>query len=125
MNYRSADKPDNAGRLVTGTPIDKHQPDGIFSQLPVEGLVTSLNSIGIPASLSFNAGAYLCNNAMFIIVREARKRGFAGGFVHLPCHTEWVARRNSKSPSLPIGLIQSAAEHCVTYSLRTLKRNRS
>ncbi len=119
VNYRFASAPDNVGRKIEGARIDESEPDGIFSDLPVEHLAKSLNSAGIPASVSFSAGAYLCNNAMFVIVRESRTQGFAGGFVHVPCHSEWVSRKSEAFASLPLATIARAAElslSCVTRS---------
>ena len=118
VNYRSAERADNAGRKMAGSPIDASGPDGLFTNLPVEGLVKSLNEHGIPASLSLSAGSYVCNNAMFVIVREARRRGFAGGLVHIPCHSEWVAKKKKQMPSLPLETLQRGAEHCIAYCLR-------
>lgn len=122
-NYRFSEEADNTGKKTGGAPIDESQPDGLFTNLPVEGLVASLRSLGLPAALSLSAGGYLCNNAMFVIVREARKRDFAGGFVHIPCHSEWVARKGRPLPSLPLAAMFSAAEHCVAYSLRARARS--
>lgn len=118
VNYRLAERADNAGRKMSGFPIDESGPDGLFTNLPVEGLVASLNDHGIPASLSLSAGSYVCNTAMFVIVREARSRGFAGGFVHVPCHSEWIAKKKKQSPSLPLETLQRGAEHCIAYCLR-------
>jgi pyroglutamyl-peptidase len=117
VNYRFSGEPDNAGRKVGGARIDESEPDGVFSNLPVERLTDSLNEAGIPAAVSFTAGAYLCNNAMFVIVREARKQGFLGGFVHVPCHSEWVSKKGRATASLPIATIAKAAEHSVIYCL--------
>lgn len=84
LNYEYSAEPDNKGRKANGTLIDPSSPDGIFANIGPERLAARLNSMGIPASVSLSAGAYLCNFAMFIIVRESRKRHFKGGFVHLP-----------------------------------------
>ena len=116
INLKHASEPDNSGKLLEGDPIDRQQPDGIFTNLPVEELVKELNSSGIPASLSFSAGAYLCNNAMFVIVREARKKGFGGGFIHIPCHSEYVASSVKESrnlASLPLESLQKSIEIAV------------
>jgi pyroglutamyl-peptidase len=118
INYRSASEPDNAGVKIKDARIDESQPDGLFTNLPVESLAVSLNSLGIPAAVSFSAGAYLCNNAMFVIVREAVKQGFSGGFIHVPCHSEWVSKRDRPLPSLPLSTITRAAEHCVAFCVR-------
>ena len=121
VNYRfaeRAERADRAGRRMAGSPIDSSGPDGLFTNLPVEGLVASLNEHGIPASLSLSAGSYVCNHVMFVIVREARRRGFAGGLVHVPCHSEWIAKKKKQMPSLSLETLQRGAEHCVAYCLR-------
>jgi len=115
VNHRHAEKADNAGRKVHGSPIDPKGPDGLFSNLPVEGLVASLNRRGIPASLSLSAGSFLCNAAMYVTVREAKEKGFRGGFVHVPCHSEWIARKKKATPSLPLDTLLTAAQHSVEY----------
>jgi pyroglutamyl-peptidase len=118
VNYRFASEPDNTGKVMNGTPIDPKLPDGIFTNLPVEGLVESLNKSGIPSTVSLSAGAYLCNNAMFVIVREARKQNFSGGFIHIPCHSEWIAKKNNKNyPSLPLDSIVESAVQAIIYCL--------
>jgi len=118
VNYRSGEKPDKAGRRKTSSPIDTSGPDGLFTNLPVEGLVASLNQHGIPASLSLSAGSYLCNDTMYLIVRAARHGGFSGGFAHVPCHSEWIAKKKRQMPSLPLETLQKGAEHCINYCLR-------
>lgn len=118
VNYRLAEKADDAGRRLNGTPVDGRGPDGLFTNLLVEGLVASLNNHGVPASLSLSACSYICNTAMYVTVREARNAGFAGGFVHIPCHSEWVAKKKRKFPSLPLETLQRGAEQCVRYCLR-------
>lgn len=119
VNYRSSRNPDNAGKRLVGSPIEPSQPDGVFSTLPVEGLVAHLNKLGIPASVSLTAGAYLCNNAMFVIVRESRRQGFQGGFIHIPCHQEWVARKGKSFPSLAISTITRAVKESILYCLES------
>ncbi len=117
VNYKHAAEPDNTGKIILAEKIDTGQPDGLFSNLPAEGLVDELNRQGVPASLSLSAGAYLCNNAMFVIVREARKGGFAGGFIHIPCHSEYAAREKKNLPSLPLALIEKGVETSIEYVL--------
>ncbi len=118
INYRYTHAPDKTGKIMNGVPIDETAPDGIFTNLPVEGLVEHLNQSGIPSEISTTAGGYLCNNAMFVIVRGARKGGFGGGFIHIPCHSEWLARQKDKEfPSLPIHTMYKASELSLAYFL--------
>lgn len=120
LNYKHSDEPDNAGVKKSGEFIDKTQPDAFFSNMPVERIVDDLTTKGIPAELSLSAGAYLCNFAMFIILREAKKQGFVGGFVHIPCHEELAAKLTKKNlPSMNIKTMIKAIEVIVEHSLRT------
>jgi len=123
INFKHATKPDNTEKTILAEKIDTTQPDGLFANLPVEGLVEELNNHGIPASLSLSAGAYLCNNAMFLIVREALKAGFDGGFIHIPCHAEYVAKEQKNLPCLPLAVMENGVEISIEYLLnKTLPR---
>ena len=119
VNYKHASEPDNTGKIILGEKIDPSQPDGLFATLPVEALVEELNHRAIPASLSLTAGAYLCNNAMFVIVRESRKSGFAGGFIHIPCHAEYIAREQKNLASLPLNTIEKGIEASIEFLLNS------
>lgn len=92
LNYEYSTEPDNRGKKARGTTIDPASPDGMFANIGPEHLAAKLNKMGIPATVSLTAGAYLCNFAMFVIVRESRKRGFRGGFVHLPYDEEMATK---------------------------------
>ncbi len=122
VNYKHATEPDNTGKIILAEKIDASQPDGLFANFPVEGMVEELNRRGVPSSLSLSAGAYLCNNAMFLIVREARKAGFSGGFIHIPCHAEYVAREQKNLPSLPLSTIERGVEISIEYVLSQTQR---
>jgi len=122
VNYINSKAKDNSGKKLEAVPIDRTQPDGLFTNLPVEGLVKGLNRTGIPASLSLSAGAYICNNTMFVTLRESRKRGFGAGFIHVPIHAEWVGKKERGSPSLPLATIERAAVFSVEYCLRRMPR---
>jgi pyroglutamyl-peptidase len=120
VNYISSKMKDNSGRILEGVPIAAGQPDAFFSNLPVEGLVRELNGQMIPASLSLSAAGYICNYTMYVSLREAKRSGFRAGFIHLPCHAEWVARTGKQFPSLPLETILRAAEVSVSYFVRTV-----
>lgn len=122
LNYKRSDEPDNAGVKQYGDPVDKTQPDALFSNLPVEQIVDALTRQGIPAELSLSAGAYLCNFAMFIILREARRTGFVGGFVHIPCHEELASKLRRSLPSMNIKTITRAIEITVEHGLEMAEK---
>ncbi|MDP8023964.1 MAG: hypothetical protein RAK20_05810, partial [Conexivisphaerales archaeon] len=88
INYKFSLENDNSGKRAVGERIDNSMEDGIFSLINVEELFQILNSVNIPAEISLSAGSYLCNYAMFVIIREAKKLNIKGGFVHFPANTK-------------------------------------
>ncbi len=116
INYMFSKEPDNSGRKASGERIDRSLEDGIFSLLSVEKLSDLLNSLNIPAEVSLSAGAYLCNYAMFIIVREARKLGIKGGFVHFPADTKLSSVLQDRSlPSMELETMLRAVKIISEY----------
>ncbi len=109
VNYKYSNSPDNDGQKASGEKIDQNMPDGIFSLLDVESLNNRLNEMNIPSQISLTAGAYICNYAMFVILREARRAGKVGGFVHLPADTTLASAMKDKNyPSLSLGCMKEA-----------------
>ena len=95
INLREASIPDNAGVSPAGVPIDPDSPDGIFSTLPVREMVSAIREKGIPAKLSYSAGAYVCNDLMYTLLNHFRGTDIRVGFVHVP----YIPSQGS--PSLP------------------------
>lgn len=78
-NLQDARIPDNAGEQPRDQPID----DGPeWRDLPwqPERMVAELTAAGLPAAVSEDAGAFLCNR----IAHEVAVLGLPGGFLHVP-----------------------------------------
>lgn len=120
VNYRDTHLADRAGFRPTSR-IDPEGPVAVESNLPVEEIVGALRRAGIPAKVSLSAGAYLCNNMMYIVCREASRRGFLGGFVHLPCHEELASRLEREVASMSLATMQRAVEMVAHTALATLR----
>ena len=84
IDLREATIPDNAGRLCKGEPIEEGGPDGIFSTLPVRKMVAAIGEKGIPAKLSYSAGAYVCNDVLYTLLRQFEGTAVRAGFIHVP-----------------------------------------
>ncbi|MBB6480714.1 pyroglutamyl-peptidase I [Spirochaeta isovalerica] len=78
--------PDNRGRQPVDSPITEDGPDGYFSNLPVKAMVRASIEAGIPASLSFSAGTFVCNHIMYRILHRINTGDskIKGGFIHVP-----------------------------------------
>ena len=84
INLREASIADNAGRLCKGEPVSPEGPDGLFATLPVRKMAEAINSGGIPARLSYSAGAYVCNDVLYSLLLHYRGSDVRVGFIHVP-----------------------------------------
>ncbi|MEM1303872.1 MAG: pyroglutamyl-peptidase I [Planctomycetota bacterium] len=84
-------------------PLAPDGPPAYRSSLPLEQWASSLRRAGIPADVSFYAGDYLCNAAMYwshyFAVRSGKSP--AATFLHLPLDTSQAVEASSDLPSLP------------------------
>lgn len=84
INLREAAIPDNAGRLCQGESIVPKGPDGIFSTLPVREMAEAIGAKGIPAGLSYSAGAYVCNDVLYSLLLHYAGSNVRVAFIHVP-----------------------------------------
>ncbi len=70
--------------------IDPLGPRALEVTVPVGRLVSELTRAGLPVAPSENAGAYLCNHALYTALRHLRRTGSAAraGFLHVPADSE-------------------------------------
>lgn len=122
LNVNHAAAPDNSGRVCTAERILPDAPDAYFSTLPVQKLVEAIRAAGVPASLSFSAGTYVCNHLMFHALHLCRPRGIPAGFIHLPLSYEIALSENKAGrvltlpqPALTAGIL--AAVGCLAETL--------
>ena len=86
VNARYARGADNAGvRYDTLTPCNPDGPAAYRTTLPAEKIVTRLTENSIPASLSFTAGTYVCNDLFYRLMSAAQ---VPAGFIHVPQSAE-------------------------------------
>ena len=64
INLREARIPDNEGNQPEAVPVCKDGPAAYFSTLPVRDMVKAVSEAGIPASLSYSAGAFVCTTVV-------------------------------------------------------------
>jgi len=67
-------------------PLADDGPIAYRSQLPLAEWAAKLRAAGIPSQVSFHAGTYLCNAALYVSHYLAETRGYKtqSTFVHLP-----------------------------------------
>jgi pyroglutamyl-peptidase len=99
-----------------GVPLVPDGPAAYQSQLPLAAWAAGLLGVGIPATVSYHAGTYLCNAALYLSRHECDVRGLEtqSAFVHLPMATELVLGRRPHVASLPLATITDAVHWILT-----------
>lgn len=102
VNIRDAKIADNAGYLARGERIDPEGPAAYFSTVPVEAMAQAILDAGIPGSVSNTAGAFVCNDTLYTLLRHFDGTETKVGFIHVPRMT------GMGDPSLPLETIRDA-----------------
>jgi pyroglutamyl-peptidase len=78
--------PDCAGALPEGYHVLRGAPPMLAATLPAQLLLRRLRLAGLPASLSRDAGRYLCNATLYRSLARSSKPGTRArvGFIHMP-----------------------------------------
>jgi pyroglutamyl-peptidase len=85
-------------------------PAAFRCQLPLAQWSQQLRSAGIPTTVSFHAGTYLCNAMLYWSHYFAQQRGLKtrSAFLHLPLETSQVLNAAAIQPSLPADMMAAA-----------------
>ena len=84
INLREASIPDNAGNVPVNTPVIENAPAAYFATLPVRDMVQAVKEKGIPCTLSYSAGTFVCNDLLYTLLHRYRDTDVQVGFVHIP-----------------------------------------
>ena len=101
INLDNARIADNAGNQPLEQRIMADGPDGHFSTLPSEKMVTSMKAAGIPASISLSAGTFVCNHIFYVLQDYLKDSSIKSGFMHVPLMDE-QRREYPTLPTMPI-----------------------
>lgn len=86
--------PDAAGCLPLASTLDAFGSPEAATLLPADAILARLDALNIPASLSNDAGQYLCNAVFYRALQLATsdvERAPVVGFVHMPARFHEVA----------------------------------
>lgn len=84
INWNQARIPDNAGAQPMELPIDPEGPAGIFATVPVSAMAAAIRAAGIRGAVSCSAGAFVCNDTLYRLLRHFAGTETRVGFVHVP-----------------------------------------
>ena len=97
INLRYASIPDNEGNQPKDEPIIDGGKDAYFSSLPMRKIAQAVNEKGISARLSYSAGAYVCNDLLYLLLTHFENSETQVGFIHVP-----YSKEQNKEPSMSI-----------------------
>ncbi len=91
--------PDNDGIQHTDKSILESGETAYFSTLPCRTILTQLHQSGVPAELSYSAGTFICNQAMYLSLHYAMRKRVPkqSGFIHIPNTPEQAALHSGTS----------------------------
>ncbi len=97
VNIRDARIPDNAGNQPRGEFAVPESPAAYFATVPVIAMEEAIRAIGLPATVSNSAGAFVCNDVLYTLLHHYAGTDVKVGFIHVPYLPE------QGTPNLPLG----------------------
>ena len=110
-NKRSILFPDVGGWRPNRAAIEEGQAPALMGNAPFLRLLSALRQNALPARLSRDAGAYLCNYAYWRALRHARDGRPLVQFVHIPWITATPRRGSALRSPPPLSRLVAAAEN--------------
>ncbi|MGI6173587.1 MAG: pyroglutamyl-peptidase I [Christensenellales bacterium] len=95
INLRDAAICDNEGNKPYNQKIAEGGDAAYFATIPVHEIVSILQEEDYPARLSYSAGAFVCNDAFYLLSKHFAGTKTRVGFIHIPSLPE------QGEPSLP------------------------
>ncbi len=80
MNARIAD---NSGNMPVGEAIIDGGESFLYSNLPIDEIISEINNKGLELEKSSDAGEYVCNTVLYRMLNEAKDKAKVG-FIHVP-----------------------------------------
>ena len=97
INLRYGRIPDNKGNQPNDEPITEGGDAAYFSSLPVRKIAEAIKAEGIPAAVSYSAGAYVCNDVLYTLLERYKNTETRVGFIHIP----YIPEQN-KEPAMSL-----------------------
>ncbi|MEG0134064.1 MAG: pyroglutamyl-peptidase I [Clostridium sp.] len=110
---------DNEGVQPIDEIIFEDGDNAYFSNLPVKAMVKEIRDAGIPATLSYSAGSYVCNYVLYSILYLIKKKysNIRGGFIHVPYAPSQATSKASNTPTMSVENISKGIEAAIRASI--------
>lgn len=110
INLVEASIPDNAGNQPMDVKVQEDGDTAYFATIPVKAMVKNIKDHGIPASISYTAGTYVCNSVMYdlLYLIDRKYPSIRGGFIHVPYATEQGGGKPVGTATMELSTISKA-----------------
>lgn len=114
-NLMDAAKPDVDNAIPRREPIDPDGPAAYWTRLPLRSILNDFTDDSIPATLSSDAGTFVCNSLFYNLLNwTATQERVLGGFVSFPL----VGPAHSEHHGLPLEQQIAAGRDVVREAVR-------
>ncbi len=112
---------DNEGNQPIDQVIRAEGENAYFATVPVKAMVERIRAKGIPSSVSYTAGSYVCNYIMYCVAHSIAKRhpGMRSGFIHVPFMPSQAIGKPVNTPTMSIETIAKALEAAIEAIVET------
>ena len=123
VNLADGRIPDNDGYQPIDLPIREDGPAAYFASVPVKAMAEKIRGKGIPASVTYTAGTYVCNFIMYCVLHSiaTKHKGMRAGFIHVPFMPSQGIGKPVNTPTMSIETIARAIEASVEAIVETKK----
>ncbi|NMM94533.1 pyroglutamyl-peptidase I [Bifidobacterium oedipodis] len=114
-NLMDTAKPDADNMIPQREPIDANGPAAYWTRLPLRAILKDFTDDGVPASLSSDAGTFVCNSLFYNLLNWASTQDHVlAGFVSFPM----VGPAHSAQHTLPLDQQIAAGRDVVRETVR-------
>ncbi|MDI6601518.1 MAG: pyroglutamyl-peptidase I [Thermoanaerobacteraceae bacterium] len=116
INVKDYRIPDNEGNQMRFASIAEDGPAAYFATIPVEKIAEEMVKQTVPASVSYTAGTYCCNEVFYGISHyiHTNNLNISNGFIHIPFILEQAAGVTPPRPSMSLETIVKGLEIAIT-----------
>lgn len=107
VNLMEARIPDNEGNQPIDQKVCEDGENAYFATIPVKSVVGTLKENGIPSSVSYTAGTFVCNDIMYrlLYMADRKYQGIRGGFIHVPYLPQQAVDLPAGTPTMTTAMI--------------------
>ena len=115
INFADARIPDNQGEQPVDELLQSDGENAYFASLPVKAMMQNVREHGLPCSISYTAGTYVCNAVMYKVLYMCAKRypNIRAGFIHVPYASGQVIDKAAGTPSMTLEAIEKSIEYAI------------